>query len=944
MPKEPKHGLAKVIPILLTAVSLASIILMAVIWINYVLTRAREISETTTAEYYEAAERSLTVETNRIAEYMEAQTSASQIQFYVGIKDKVMDIWNMLHGLESDPRLADYSLESSKEIILAVLDNLASADLQNGHFCLTAEGEVLFGRSGRRDGRSSVGQGEEAEQDLNFDPRLLAQAIESVKTIGEGFYRLSPADAETGETPVVFLKYYDVYGWIIGASSHYSDYKSEHGEELLQWVNNVPLPPEDNLIIVDFNGDVLANADPVAVERNIYEDGFIPGLREALSAVVAQAKDRGRGQIGFSLPHPYTGQPTDCVAYFRILPSWEWVVLTWVDSAILEESLAVQQKNLRANLSAQIKRALGITLGMLILVAVISLVVSRKIGASVSDFTRFFSEAATSSVELNPAAQPFAELARMAEAANRMIQKRREAERLLHESEVKFRTVFDVSPQIIAIMDIKGHILEVNGAFERYAHCPVAEAQGRVLSEALNIPADVWANFLRDLARGDAIRGHEIVLDKGGGGAVNLLLFGKIMAFMDMEYILGVTVDISELRRAEQDKKKLEEKLLSSQKMEAVGLMASSVAHELNNILSGLIGWPELLLRDPALAEGHRLVVGDVLEAGRRAADVVSDLMTVSKGVASAKEAVNLHELTLSVVDSPQVKNALTAFGSTARLNVAAPSKPPIVKVSPKHMKRVVSSLLVNSIEALSFKEGGGRVDVRFENIKLNSNPGSFHKFSPGGFVRFSVTDDGPGIPPEAKARIFEPFYTHKSGSGRGLGLALVELVVREHNGAIEVDSSSEGSTFAVYMPLAAEAVKRKTNAAFEELKGQGQRILVVDDVDIQRKLAQKMLKTLGYDPFSVASGEEAIEYLKSSDADLVILDMIMDPGINGRQTYEAILAIKPGQKAIIASGMAENEEVVKAQALGASSFVSKPYSMEDIAGAVFKALHPDFS
>jgi CheY-like chemotaxis protein len=318
--------------------------------------------------------------------------------------------------------------------------------------------------------------------------------------------------------------------------------------------------------------------------------------------------------------------------------------------------------------------------------------------------------------------------------------------------------------------------------------------------------------------------------------------------------------------------------------------------------------------------------------------------MTLSKGVASTKEAVNLHEIASALVDSPQIRNAAAAVGAPVTIDVAKPKKPPVVKASPRHLRKVVASLLVNSVEALSRREGGGRIDVRFERIKLTSNPGSFQRFAPGDYVRFSVTDDGPGVPPEEKSRIFEPFYTRKSGAGRGLGLALVELVVREHGGAVEVDSSSEGSTFAVYLPAAAEAARRKASPALDEYKGEGQRILVVDDVDIQRKLAQKMLKTLGYEPCSVASGEEAIEYLKSSDADLVILDMIMDPGINGRQTYEAILAIKPGQKAIIASGMAESDEVVKAQALGASHFVSKPYSMEDIAGAVFKALHPDRS
>jgi CheY-like chemotaxis protein len=154
----------------------------------------------------------------------------------------------------------------------------------------------------------------------------------------------------------------------------------------------------------------------------------------------------------------------------------------------------------------------------------------------------------------------------------------------------------------------------------------------------------------------------------------------------------------------------------------------------------------------------------------------------------------------------------------------------------------------------------------------------------------------------------------------------------------VEVETSGQGTEFRVWFPVLA-APKMTAAKARKERRGHGQKVLVVDDVDIQRKLAQKMLKILGYETHSVASGEEAVEYLKTHEADLVILDMIMHPGLNGRETYEAILAFKPGQKAIIASGMADGEEVEKAQALGARYFVSKPYTLEDIAGAVHSAI-----
>jgi PAS domain S-box-containing protein len=945
MTQEPKHALTKVIPLLLTAVSLVSIILLAVIWINYELVRAKQDSDRIASDYYDEAEATLNLETDRICDYITAQTSASQIKFYLNLKNRVQEIWNMLVGLESERRLDEVDEGTLKEIILAMLDNLAFSEGQSGYFCLNAEGEVLLGWHGR----SSGSDGAKGLEGLHFDPQGMAPITESVKAIGEGFYRinfqnedLSPA----AEIPVTFLKHYEKFDWILGASSYYRDFEKDLGQELLRWVDNVPLPPEDNLIILDYDGVILSYTDPSLIGQDIDEEGFDPALKENLSMVIGQAKEKTKGIVRFSLPDSFTGQRIDCVAYFRGLNNWKWVVVNWVNSKVLDEALGVIQKNLRENLSQQIKKVLAISLGMLIMVAVISLIVSRKLDHSISAFTRFFNEAATSSVEIDPGSQPFAELAKLARAANSMIIQRMQAERMVAESEVKFRTVFDVSPQIITIMDGDGNLLEANGQFERYSRCPIDEAKGSSLAKILDIPKPVWSQLLDDLRHDKGIKVQELNLKDRQGQNVCLLLFGKIMNIMEHDFVLGVAVDITELRQAEKEKLDLKEKLYRSQRMEAMGLMAASVAHELNNILSGLIGYPELLLRDETLTPGQRLQVNEILEAGQRATEVVSDMMTLSKGVATAKISVNLADIINKSLVSPPVKLALATATRAVDVGFEKTGKAPTIKGSPRHLMKVLQHLVVNAIEALDGEGGGeeGKIVIRLETTSLESDPGFFDLFKPGNFARISISDNGPGIPESEFGRIFEPFYTNKSGSGRGLGLAVADLIVRGHGGGIEVKTDPEGTSFNLYFRVVSEATrsKPKTTPALDGYQGQGQKILIVDDVDIQRKLAQKILKTLGYDPYSVSSGEEAVEYLKKSDADLVILDMIMDPGINGRQTYEAILAIKPNQKAIIASGMAENDEVERAQALGASFFVSKPYTIEDIAGAVYKALHSE--
>jgi signal transduction histidine kinase/ActR/RegA family two-component response regulator len=442
-----------------------------------------------------------------------------------------------------------------------------------------------------------------------------------------------------------------------------------------------------------------------------------------------------------------------------------------------------------------------------------------------------------------------------------------------------------------------------------------------------------------ELAAKGQIGGHELVV-RPAGGERHLLMFAKLMPFLDERLIMWVCVDVTARRRAEMEKAVLKERLSRSQTMESMGRMASSVAHELNNILSAQIGYPELLLKEGGLTPSQRAQISEIMDAGHRASAVVSDLLTLSRGVAKAKVAVDLGALAKEVVEGQAMAKAAGSAARPVELAVrAAPGA--VLMASPSHLRKVVSNLVHNAVEVLA--DRGGRVEVSTGVRRIDAPPaGGPEDFVAGPHVVLTVADDGPGIADADLAHIFAPYYTRKSGSGRGLGLAMVELAVKEHGGWVEVETSPGGTAFHVFLPKAPDTAPVKGPARRKAPKGAGQKILVVDDVDIQRKLAQKMLRALGYEPHAVSSGEEAVDFLRDNDVDLIILDMVMDPGINGRQTYEAILTFKPWQKAIIASGLAENEEVARAQALGASHFVSKPYTLDDIAGAVHKALNPE--
>jgi CheY-like chemotaxis protein len=249
-------------------------------------------------------------------------------------------------------------------------------------------------------------------------------------------------------------------------------------------------------------------------------------------------------------------------------------------------------------------------------------------------------------------------------------------------------------------------------------------------------------------------------------------------------------------------------------------------------------------------------------------------------------------------------------------------------------------NLVTNAAEAMP---DGGTIAIRTENSYLEAETVGYESAVTGDFVTLAVSDAGIGIPPEEMERIFEPFYTKKAmgRSGTGLGMAVVWGTVKDHRGHIDVKSVvARGTDITLYFPATRRAAPRRDDALpFEELRGHGERVLVVDDVREQREIAGEILGKLGYTVETAASGEAAVERLREAPADLVVLDMIMDPGIDGLETFRRILALRPGQKTIIASGYSESVQVREAQRLGAGAYVKKPYLLQTFGLAVRREL-----
>ncbi|MGL4208211.1 MAG: cache domain-containing protein [Candidatus Adiutrix sp.] len=942
---EQKRRLTQIVPLMLSVVSLMPIFLIGTLWINFEETRFKEESAKIRHDFIQSYEASIHLETNRICDYIEAQRHSGEISFFTHLRERTYDIYSIIQSIAENQESGPTDKLQLRQLIVNAFKGLSFDQGRGRYFIYTTDGHELLNPTVRYE------QPQDGPRSFSYSyPQSAAfsEILSSLNRINEGFYRYhfvrSPnkSDEENEANPdVAFLKLFAPFNWIIGASESFDEFSQSTKELMLSWASSLTMPTDNYLAIITYDGDVLYHPQAESIGKNLYLNMDIsPALRQLGSSMIRGSKGLGRGTMRYLGTDENSGEPLEQIAYYRSIPAWRWVVVTWANFNDLSLALVEREAQLKQNVQSQIWRILSISLSMLLIIILFSKIISTLARRSFTAFFKFFEEADATSTEINPNEQPFAEFAQLAIAANNMIAQRRLATQLQMESEAKFKTIFDVSPQVITISDPSGLLIDASEEFLRFSKQSLSQAVNHPLTDNFPLDPQVRHNLWQDIEKHGTILGQELNGQDSEGRLLVFLVFGKMIHLGPRSYVLAIFTDITALKAVEEEKLELQDKLLRSQKMEAMGLMAAEVAHDLNNILSGIIGYPELLLLQPETTAQQGQILNEILSAGKQAAAVVNDLLAISKRVAQSKTPFPLNEV---ITNFAQSDDCLRLGENGQSLVLELDPLAGNIVGSPIHLAKAIGCLVTNSFEALGEMENAA-VKIKTETIKTTwAIDGYDGPIPPGNYLKLSISDNGPGIPREDLDKIFEPFHSHKrkDGKGAGLGLAIVWNVVSEHEGRIELETTPQGTTFSIYFKTTKIPPKPKQSKDLSAYKGAGELILIVDDVDIQRKLTSKMLTTLGYEPLAVPSGEEAIELLKTTEVALIVLDMIMDPGINGRQTYEAIKAFKPNQKAIIASGMADTEEVAKAQALGATQFINKPYTIADLAVAVHKALRP---
>lgn len=511
---------------------------------------------------------------------------------------------------------------------------------------------------------------------------------------------------------------------------------------------------------------------------------------------------------------------------------------------------------------------------------------------------------------------------------------------LLKSSETNLQSILKTIPDIVFRLDTRGNFTFISPAIVKYLKSPES-LLGRPIIE-LVAPEDRNKTQQRLTERRTGERATvdleiRLLLTKEDSESVETHRYFSLSAegiyrpegsnsnrFLGTQ---GIVKDIT-------NRKRLEHQLIQAQKMEVIGSLAAGIAHDLNNILSGLVSYPDLLLLEIPKDDPLYKKIQVIQKSGKKAAVIVQDLLTLARRGITVDDICSINMIITEYLDSAEFQLVKTRHPNTT-IRTELQDNILNVRGSAAHLSKVIMNILHNGLEAMP---SGGEILISTNNVCVDTLLTGYENIPPGDYVCTSVSDSGVGISQGDMNRIFEPFYTKKSMqySGTGLGMTVIWATIKDHKGYIDIQSKEGiGSTLKFYLPITREiAPNQKYRIVLDDYLG-SETILIVDDISEQVDIAKNMLNKLGYTVHSAASGEQALESITQRPVDLVILDMIMPGGLDGLETYQEIIKLYPHQKAIITSGFSESERVKQLLHLGAGDYVQKPYTMEKLGIAV---------
>ncbi len=518
------------------------------------------------------------------------------------------------------------------------------------------------------------------------------------------------------------------------------------------------------------------------------------------------------------------------------------------------------------------------------------------------------------------------------------LNKERESDEALRVSEEKYRNILESIEEGYFETDLPGNLTFFNAPLARILGYSVAELQGKntrnFTTPEAAAAAEATLEKVVKTGEAAAVADYKVIQKDGDPKDLELSVSlirdaaGRPVGFR------GVVRDVSERKRAEAERKKLEGQLQQAQKMEAIGTLAGGIAHDFNNILMGVQGNASLLdLRLDPGHPGHEKIqnIEKYVESGT---ELSRQLLGFARRGKYNVKASDINDI---------IEKSASMFARTRKeIRVHNQLAPEVwaVEVDRGQIEQVLLNLYVNAWQAMP---DGGDLYLMTENLFLDENYVRPYKVKPGCYVKVTVADSGVGIDKADMARVFEPFFTTKEmGRGTGLGLASVYGIVKGHGGHINVYSEKgRGTTFTIYLPASArEAVLAEVRHAPATVQKGQETVLLVDDEEMIIDVGRGMLGELGYTVMAALSGPEALEVYRQNPGriDIVIMDMIM-PGLGGGETFDRLKRINPNVKVLLSSGYSINGQASKIMERGCDGFIQKPFTLMQLSAKIREIL-----
>jgi len=519
------------------------------------------------------------------------------------------------------------------------------------------------------------------------------------------------------------------------------------------------------------------------------------------------------------------------------------------------------------------------------------------------------------------------------------ITERKRSEEKLFQVTERWERTFDAVPDLIAIIDTDYRIVQVNKAMADRLGSTPAECAGQVCYEAIH-KTDVPPSFcpytltLRDW------REHTAEVSEEGLGGNFIVSTSPI--FDSVKQLIGsvhVARDITERRKAEEERKLLEAQLHQAQKMEAIGELAGGIAHDFNNILTAIIGYSEIILLRMEKDSPLRHFVEQVLTSADRAAELTNSLLAFSR-----RQVLHTKPIDLSGVVRGLKKMLGRLISEDIDFRTTVAEGDLIVMADKGQIEQVLMNLVTNAKDAMP---RGGTLTIEISPVDMAERFVHAHGFGePGNYACVSVTDTGHGMDEETRKRIFEPFFTTKEvGKGTGLGMAIIYGIIQQHNGCITVSSEmGKGTTFRIYLPIISEEIKEAHVTKREESPPGGtETILLAEDEVTVRELHKMILEEAGYGVVEAVDGQDAIDKFMEhiAEVDILVADVIM-PKIDGKSLYEEIRKIRPDMKVLFMSGYTKDIIVARGILENLFNYITKPVKSFELLKSVRDILDRD--